>query len=133
MLNTMTNRQMVFILLLSLTSYNVITIPKEMAASAGTGSWLVIFIASVIFGLFAVVITSLGNRFQGRIICEVFGSADFPAGRDGALFYLSGLFPFSGCVSGRYRSQGSSVRIFPENAVLGLSAFQYSCVLLYRQ
>jgi len=70
MLNTMTNRQMVFIILLSLTSYNVITIPKEMAASAGTGSWLVIFIASVIFGLFAVIITSLGNRFQGRIISE---------------------------------------------------------------
>ena len=38
MVNTITNRQMVFILVLALTSYNVITIPKDMAATAGTGS-----------------------------------------------------------------------------------------------
>lgn len=61
---------MFFILVLTLTSYNVITIAKEMAVSAGTGAWLTLLVTSLFFGLVAVVIASLNNRFQGKTLFE---------------------------------------------------------------
>ena len=68
--NTITNRQMFFILVLTLTSNNVITIAKDMAVSAGTGAWLTLLATSVFFGLVAVVIVSLNNRFHGKTLFE---------------------------------------------------------------
>ena len=70
MINTITNRQMFFIILLTLTSYSIINVPKDMAASAGTGSWLVLFLASILAGLVAVIIVSLNNRFHGKMLFE---------------------------------------------------------------
>ena len=68
--NTITNRQMFFILVLTLTSYNVITIAKEMAVSAGTGAWLTLLVTSIFFGFVAVMIVSLNNRFHGKTLFE---------------------------------------------------------------
>ena len=54
MTNTITNRQMAFILFLTLTCYTIVTISKDMAESAGTGSWLTILVTALIFGLVAM-------------------------------------------------------------------------------
>lgn len=61
---------MTFIFVLMLTSYSVIILPKYMATSAGTGAWIVLLVASVIFGLFAMVIVSLNNMFHGKTLFE---------------------------------------------------------------
>jgi spore germination protein (amino acid permease) len=68
--NSITNRQMFFILILTLTSYTSIDFPKIMAETAGRSGWILILAASLIFGLAAVVITSLNNRFQGKVLFD---------------------------------------------------------------
>ncbi len=68
--NSITNRQMVFILFLTLTSISLIIMPKLMAESAGVGSWVTIMSTAVVFGIFTVVIVSLNNMFQGRVLFD---------------------------------------------------------------
>lgn len=70
MINSITNRQMVFILVLTLTTYTIVNIPKVMAETAGSGSWIPIIIVSVVFGLAAVVIVSLNNMFKKQMIFD---------------------------------------------------------------
>lgn len=55
MANSITNRQMFFILVLTLTSYSVVDISRAMAKSAGTGGWLTILATSIIFGLTVMI------------------------------------------------------------------------------
>ncbi len=68
--NSITNRQMFFILILTLTSYTTIDLPKTMAETAGRSGWMLILAASLVFGLAAVVITSLNNRYQGKVLFD---------------------------------------------------------------
>jgi spore germination protein len=68
--NSITNRQMVFILFMTLTTVTLMTIPKIMAESAGVGSWVTLMSAAVIFGVLAVVIVSLNNMFQGKVLFD---------------------------------------------------------------
>lgn len=68
--NSITNRQMVFILVLSITCVSIISIPKVMAESAGLGSWLTLMLAALIAAAAAVVIVSLNKGFQGKVIFE---------------------------------------------------------------
>lgn len=70
MTNSITNRQMVFIMFLTLTSYTTIDLPKQMAQTIGRSSWIPLIIASVIFGLVAVIITKLNNIFQGKVFFD---------------------------------------------------------------
>ena len=70
MSNTITNRQLFFILLLTLTSYSIVVISKDMASSAGTGSWLVILITTIVFGLAAAGIARLNNMFEGQMLFD---------------------------------------------------------------
>lgn len=70
MSNTVTNRQLFFMLLLTLTSYSLVVIAKDMAASAGTGGWLVILITALIFALAAAVIVRLNNMFEGQTLFD---------------------------------------------------------------
>lgn len=70
MANNITNRQMFFILFLTLTSFVVVSISKEMAQSAGTGSWFTIIITSLIFAVAAVIIVSLNNMYQGKMLFD---------------------------------------------------------------
>lgn len=69
-MNSLTNRQMVMVLIISLTCYSIIKLPKVMAQSAGTGSWLSILVAALIFGLAAMLIVSLGGLFQGKMLFD---------------------------------------------------------------
>ncbi len=68
--NSITNRQMMFILFLTLTAFTTIDIAKVMARCAGTGSWITIIITSVLFALAAVVLVSLNNMFQGKVLFD---------------------------------------------------------------
>jgi spore germination protein len=68
--NTITNRQLFFILAVTLTCYSVVVISKEMAEKAGTGAWLTILATSLVFALAAGVIVSLNNMFQGQMLFD---------------------------------------------------------------
>lgn len=70
MTNSITNRQMFFILVLTLTSYSVVDISRAMAKSAGTGGWITILATSIIFGLAAMVIVYLNNLFKGKMLFD---------------------------------------------------------------
>jgi spore germination protein (amino acid permease) len=64
--NTINNRQMALVLLLTLTSITIITIPKIMAETAGVASWITLIIISVVFGLLTAVLAQLNRAFPGR-------------------------------------------------------------------
>ncbi len=68
--NSITNRQMVFILFITLTTYTTIDLPKSMAQTAGRSSWIPIIISSVIFGVGVVIITKLNNMFLGKVFFD---------------------------------------------------------------
>ncbi len=87
MVNTITKRQLFFILLLTLTSYTVIAIAKDMAETAGRGAWLTLIVTAVMFAAGAAVIVSLNNRFKNQM---VFDYAQSLVGRPVA--YMLGLY-----------------------------------------
>jgi spore germination protein (amino acid permease) len=68
--NSITNRQMFFIIFLTLTTYSTIDLPKIMAQTAGRSSWIPIMAASIIFGGAAVIITKLNNMYQGKVLFD---------------------------------------------------------------
>lgn len=68
--NSITNRQMFFLLILTLTSYTTIDFPKAMAETAGRSGWILILAAALVFGLSAAAITSLNNRYQGKVLFD---------------------------------------------------------------
>lgn len=70
MAEQVTNRQMFFIIVITLSGFSVIELPKIMAQSAGTGSWITLMIGAIIFSSLAAVIAYLGNLFQGQTIFE---------------------------------------------------------------
>lgn len=70
MSNTITKRQLFFILVLTLTCYSVLVISKEMAETAGTGAWLTILATGLVFALATAVIVSLNNMFKGQMLFE---------------------------------------------------------------
>ncbi len=70
MVNSITNRQMVFILFLTLSTVTLITMPKVMAETTGAGGWVTLVTLSVIFGILAVVIVKLNNMFQGKVLFD---------------------------------------------------------------
>lgn len=70
MVNSVTNRQLVFIIFLTLTTYTTIDLPKIMAETAGRSSWIPIIIASLIFGIAVVIVTKLNNMYQNKVLFD---------------------------------------------------------------
>ncbi|MFZ7134042.1 MAG: GerAB/ArcD/ProY family transporter [Eubacteriales bacterium] len=70
MTNSITNRQMFFIMFLTLTTYTTIDLPKIMAQTAGRSSWIPIMAASIVFGGAAVIITKLNNMYQEKVLFD---------------------------------------------------------------
>lgn len=70
MANSISNRQLFFILLLTVTSYTTINLPKIVAQFAGRSGWLLILAMALAFGLAAIVIAKLNNRFPGKTLFE---------------------------------------------------------------
>ncbi|MEA4969969.1 MAG: endospore germination permease [Candidatus Pelethousia sp.] len=70
MQSSVTNRQIFFLLLLILTAYTVISIPKVIAQGMGTGGWLSLMITSLLFAVFAAIIVRLNSAFPGMTLFE---------------------------------------------------------------
>ena len=70
MANTITNRQMVFILIVTLMSISVITMPKVMAEQAGVGNWIPIMITAVVFGILVTFLAKLNRAFPGMALYD---------------------------------------------------------------
>lgn len=64
------NRQLYFIIFVMLSGFTVISFPKIMANSAGTGAWIPILIATIVFSLTTSIIISLNNMFKGDTLFE---------------------------------------------------------------
>lgn len=65
-----TNRQMFFILLLTLSAYVSISLPKISAQAMGRSGWISILAMALIFALAAAVIAKLGSLFPGKALFE---------------------------------------------------------------
>jgi spore germination protein len=69
-MNTINNRQIFFILLMTLTCFSVVTIAKEMAQSAGRGAWITLLATAAVFALAAAVIVKLGSMHKEQTLME---------------------------------------------------------------
>ncbi len=70
MKSDVSNRQIFFLLYLTLTTYTLISIPKVLAERAGTGAWVPILIMTAVFSLLVVLVVRLGNKFPGRMLFD---------------------------------------------------------------
>lgn len=68
--NSITNRQMFFILILTITSYTSIDFPKTIAESGGRSGWMLILVSALFFAFAAVVVATLNNRYQGKVLFD---------------------------------------------------------------
>lgn len=67
---SLTNRQIIFIIFGIVVGYGVLGIAKNVAESAGTGGWFVLLIATVIVTSFTYIITYLGYIHENKTIYE---------------------------------------------------------------
>lgn len=70
MTNTINNRQLFFIIVLVVTIYITITIPRTAAVSAGTGSWIPLLINTLIFAVATTTVIRLNNMFPGKTLVD---------------------------------------------------------------
>ncbi|MFA5408299.1 MAG: endospore germination permease [Bacilli bacterium] len=70
MANRITNRQMFFIIILILTTYSTIDLPKIVAQTSGRTSWIPIIVMALIFGISAIIITKLNNMHMGQVFFD---------------------------------------------------------------
>lgn len=70
LIDPITNRQMVFVLILSLIPITIISLPKVIAQSAGVGGWIPLVILSVVFGVLASVFARLNRAFPGMTLYD---------------------------------------------------------------
>lgn len=68
--NSITNRQLFFILYLTITAYSMIDLPKNMAQTAGKNSWIAIILTSIVFAFAIIIIAKLNNMFQGQVFFD---------------------------------------------------------------
>jgi len=61
---------MFFILVMTVTSYNIITIAKDVAQIAGTGGWISILIVAFIFGLGSSYVLYVNSHFSGKMLFD---------------------------------------------------------------
>lgn len=66
--SSVSNRQMFFLLLLTLTAYTVISIPNVISQTSGTGGWLSLMITALLFAVFAVILVRLNSAFPGMTL-----------------------------------------------------------------
>lgn len=70
MYNKVSNRQIVFILFLVLTSISMIYLPKMMALKAGRGAWFTLLLTSLIFAVMAAIIVKLSKMHDGKVLFD---------------------------------------------------------------
>jgi spore germination protein len=55
---------------MTLTSYSIVTVAKDMAQSAGTGAWLTVLVTALVFSLAAACAAGLGNLYKGKMLFD---------------------------------------------------------------
>jgi len=68
--NSITNRQMFFIIFLTLTTYTTIDLPQVAAQAAGRSTWIPLIAAFIPFGLGAIIIAKLNNMYLGKVFFD---------------------------------------------------------------
>lgn len=68
--NTINSRQIFFVYNMTLTSYSIVTVAKDMAQSAGTGAWLTVLVTALIFSLAAACAAGLGNMYKEKMLFD---------------------------------------------------------------
>lgn len=68
--NKITNRQLFFILLLTLASFSVINISKVMVENAGTGGWIPVLITTIFFAFVASIIVKLNIMHKNKMLYD---------------------------------------------------------------
>ena len=64
------NRQLFFLVFVIISGFTMISIPKIMANSAGTGAWIPISIGMIVFSLIISMVISLNSMFKGETLFE---------------------------------------------------------------
>lgn len=67
---SLTNRQITFVLFSAIVGYGVMSLPKDLAESAGTGGWITLLISTSIAIFFTYIITYLGYIHKEKTIYE---------------------------------------------------------------
>lgn len=70
MKESLTNRQIAFIIFGFIVGYGVLGLPKNITESAGTGGWVSLLIATIITLLFTYILTYLSYVFDDKTIFE---------------------------------------------------------------
>ncbi|ACL18729.1 spore germination protein [Desulfitobacterium hafniense DCB-2] len=70
MTNSVTNRQLFFIIIISTVGLSAVVMPKIMSEAAGTGAWLSLLIAAVFFVADVLLIIHLGCLYRGKALAE---------------------------------------------------------------
>jgi spore germination protein (amino acid permease) len=68
MQNSVTNRQLFFIIFIVLTAYTSISLPSILAKTTGRSSWVFVLIVALVFALFGVIISKLNQMFLGKAL-----------------------------------------------------------------
>ena len=87
MKGSVTNRQLVFVVFIACVALTTITLPHNMALSAGRGAWLTLLLSGLIFGIMAVIIVKLNRMYEGKMLVEY--SRDIAGG---FVSYALGIF-----------------------------------------
>lgn len=67
---SITNRQIACILFSTIVGYGIMSLPKDAAESAGTGSWITLLISTIVAIIFTYIITYLGYIHTNKTIFE---------------------------------------------------------------
>lgn len=68
--NGVTNRQLFFIIIVSMMGFSAVEIPKIMVEAAGTGAWFSLLIGAVFFALDVLMLVYLGEVYKGKSLFE---------------------------------------------------------------
>lgn len=96
MQNTVTNRQMAFVLFITISTSSVSLLAKTMALSAGHGAWITLLLASLIFAAITALIVKLNQLNEGKTLYEYSQAlVGKQVGLLIGLFYVAYFFLFS--------------------------------------
>lgn len=64
------NRQLFFIIFITLYAFSITELPKTMARAAGTGAWVPLLLVAIFMSFAVSIIIYLGNLFKGKTLFE---------------------------------------------------------------
>lgn len=68
--NSINNRQMFFILLMTLAGVTTVSLPRTMAQEAGVGGWFTLLLSAALYAIPASIILILNRMFQGEVLFD---------------------------------------------------------------